>query len=168
MQRWQAQLALVAYLLGGWIIPATHGPGSHGAAGHGVCSHAAHWHSVATDGAAQPTASADQPTAVDDRDCCGDQVCGFAAYRSSVRLAPSASDDTALTAGLASWQAADSCHTHAGLCAICVSQNHASPTVDAAIELHAETVVQWLPMAASQRFSLPVVGVSLSRGPPAV
>ncbi len=42
MHHWVARLTLVAYLIGGWIVPSIHHHGSHGHGSHGVGSPLSH------------------------------------------------------------------------------------------------------------------------------
>lgn len=177
VQRWTAQLALVAYLLGGWIIPATHGVGSHAACSHTAATAVAEAFADAGDFSVGDGVSVgsdsldglpgDLPEGEVPQVCCGDKRCGFAAYRSS-RLPDSSSPSAAGPTTAATWLGDSPCDQDHGLCAVCVAQNHASPTVSLTIELPAWVVVQWLSPISSQRFATAPLGVSYSRGPPAV
>ena len=57
MQHWVARLTLVAYLIGGWIVPSVHNHASHGHGLHRVGSHGSHSDCEATSQVANASAA---------------------------------------------------------------------------------------------------------------
>lgn len=164
MQRGSAYLALVAYLVGGWIIPVAHGVGSHAACSHSTGHVHTAGHAVVAEVSSSVTAGDGVGLSAAERGCCQDHQCGFAAYRQAKKPAQTPVDD----ADPMVWQSSSDCAHPVGLCAICVAQNHASPTVDLLIALPAVEAVIWLSAIPSQQLSLAAFDTYLCRGPPAV
>ncbi|EMI45421.1 hypothetical protein [Rhodopirellula sp. SWK7] len=152
MQRFTAQIALIAYVVGGWLLPAAHHHVHDHSAGGVVCECAV----VAIPPAAPPTPAPHTPGS-HDTGCC----CDHSAEH------PSADDHPESHSSLVAGQSnADEC---VGLCALCCSISLVGQVGDS-------LAISFAPFASDDESRLkgltfplpPLCGGISSRGPPTV
>ncbi len=165
MSQWVTRLTLIAYLVGGWIIPSIHHHGSHAVTSSHTCTSADHSSADHSHGPAENLSSA-QPART--AEICH-RGCLHHAGAIDTALASTKTSTSKPSTCSAQFVATDdvstsSCH---GLCAVCIARTLASQRLSDERPLVAIEVVGSAEVPATLFHQLATLGIALSRGPPA-
>ncbi len=150
VQHWVARLTLVAYLIGGWIVPSIHNHASHGHGAHLVGSHGTHAACAATNQVAKATAAE-----ASDHGC------------SCEHLHVSSTKQSDESVSLISIESSSSEHSDCfGLCAVCSARSLTTHRIVDPLPSILVLVVASVRIQDSVFADIDRVGISLSRGPP--
>ncbi len=163
LSHWVARLTLIAYLVGGWIIPSIHHHGGHGIHGHGhghtACASATHSNDTRGDHVTGRSNAWTEP-----------QVCGHGCEHSSVSTQDEPATGTGTQAYAASSSAVESHDSDAsgcgGSCAVCLARTLASERFCTTTLSIAIRVAERVELRDASSHPLDLLGLAPSRGPP--